>query len=156
MDHSLSFGRQRIPSFIVVAWLILSAIVVVTWMYDDAGHSVGMPMPVFFLQLLSPMLIAFVLGWRKSTYWQGAKIGMLAGAAFGLANMVAQLIWGGILLALDKAVPGATMGWAAGLFEVFEFTVLFTLTGLVLGLVGGLAGVLATRVLHRTAGEPSG
>lgn len=156
MDHSLSFGRQRIPSFIVIAWLILTAIVVVTWMYDDAGYSVGMPMPVFFLQLLSPMLIAFVLGWRKPTYWQGAKIGMVAGAAFGLANMVAQLIWGGILLALGKAVPEATMGWAAGLFEVFEFTVLFTLTGLVLGLVGGLAGVLAARVLHRTAGESSG
>jgi len=156
MDHRLSLGPHRIPPFIVVVWLVLWVIVVITWMYDDSGYSAGMPMPVFLIQLLSPLLIAFVLGWRKFTLWDGAKVGMVAGVVFGLANMAAQLIWGGILLALGKAAPEAAMGWAAGLFEVLEFTVLFALTGLVLGLVGGLAGVLAARLLHRTGEQLPG
>jgi hypothetical protein len=153
MDHKLSLGRQRIPSFIVIVWLVLWAILVITWAYDDSGYSVGMPMPVFFIQLLSPLLIAFVLGWRKLTLWDGTKVGMVAGAVFGLANMAAQMIWAGILLALDKAAPEAAMGWVDVLVEVLAFTVLFTLTGLVLGLVGGLAGVLVARLLHHRTGE---
>lgn len=52
MTHSPVL-RSRL-ALLLVAWLILWAVIVATWMFDADGYTVGMPAAVFFLALLGP------------------------------------------------------------------------------------------------------
>lgn len=150
MTHS-SIGRARsIP--LVVAWLVLWIIIIATWIYDEQGFSSGMPGPVFLVMMLGPLLVGVLLGWGRTDLGSAAKAGMIGGVVYGLANMGAQLLWGGVLRLLDRIDPDAMaeMG-GVGFFigEVVEFTVLFTVTGLVLGLAGALTGAALSRATNR-------
>lgn len=150
MNQRPKMGQATIAA--ILFWVALWAVIVATWMYDGDGYTVGMPSAVFFLMMLGPLLVGFALGWGKTGLWQGMKWGMISGALYGLANMVAQLVWGGVLQLLGR-IPLDTMAEMGGMgffaLEVVEFTLLFTLTGLVLGLVGGLLGATVSRLVHR-------
>lgn len=147
MTHSLVL-RSRL-TLLLVGWLVLWAIIVATWMYDADGYAIGMPSVVFLVSMLGPLLVGFVLGWGKASPPPAAKAGMAGGVVYGLANMVAQLVWGLILRVLGR-IPLDTIAQTGGpwvfLFEIVEFTVLFTVTGLFLGLVGGLLGAAVSRL----------
>jgi hypothetical protein len=119
---------------------LLWAITIATWMYDDAGNTVGMPMPVFLLHLAAPLLVGIIVGWRRVGLWPGTKAGMIAGALFGAANIAVQLLWGGALYLMGRIPPNQPFTFLESVFEVFEFLVLFTLVGLILGAIGGFFG----------------
>jgi len=141
MTHTRRVSAQALG--LLLAWLALWAVVVTTWLYDSNGYTVGMPGPVFLLMMFGPLLVGLALGWGKASHRLGMKAGMLGGVAYGLANMVAQLVWGLVLRALGLIPPDAMAEMGGPEFfviEVVEFTVLFTATGLVLGLVGALLG----------------
>lgn len=150
MTHAPSVHPRLFP--LLLAWLVLWAVIIVTWMYDANGHSFGMPGPVFLLMMLGPLLIGLLLGWGSGSLRQGMKAGMIGGVVYGLVNMAVQLIWGLVLRLLGR-IPPDTMTEMGGLgffvIEVVEFTVLFVATGLILGLVGGLLGAAVSRLAHR-------
>lgn len=125
----------------------LWVITIITWMYDAAGNTVGMPMPVFFIHLAAPLLAGLIVGRRKVGLWPGTKAGMIAGALFGAANMAVQLLWGGVLYLQGKIPPDQPFTFWEGVFEAFTFFLLFTITGMVLGAIGGFFGAaFAARV----------
>ena len=142
----------RALATILIFWIALWAVTIATWMYDDEGYAAGMPGPIFLLMMLGPLLVGFVLGWGRASLGQGMKAGLIGGVAYGLANMVAQLLWGLVLRILGR-IPAESMenmgGFWVFLFEIVEFTLLFTITGLVLGLVGGLLGAALSRQARR-------
>ncbi len=148
--------RGRIPAFVIVLWLALLALTTVTWMYDVTGLSVGMPMPVFFIVLGSPVIVALYLGWWQESLWDGLKVGVWGGTLFGLANMAGNLMLSAILIALDKVAPYQDIRWWEALVEVLEFALLFAIVGFVLGLVGGLVGAGAALTRHRGQEHPVG
>jgi hypothetical protein len=152
MNHKLHI--QRPVMVVLVFWGAIWVLAIATWMYDSAGYTVGMPMPVFFLQLLAPLLAGVVLGWGKSRLWPGMKAGMIGGALFGIANLVGQLIWGGVLYLMGRIPPESPFTFVEGIFEALEFLVLFMMTGLILGAVGGLLGFGIAKVLHYSDEKP--
>ncbi len=125
-----------IGALLVVLWVMTVA----TWMYDTAGYTVGMPMPLFFVHLAAPLVVGLIVGRRKTGLWSGAKTGAIAGALFGAANIAVQLLWGGVLYLLGRIPPDQPFTFVESLFEVLEFLVLFTLMGLILGMAGGFLG----------------
>lgn len=130
----------------VALWTVTAA----TWMYDEAGYTVGMPGLVFILHLAAPLAVGLVVGWRKLSLVSGAKVGAFAGALFGAANIAVQLLWGGVLYLLGRIPPDQPFTILEGLFEVFEFLLLFTIIGLILGAIGGL---LSAAISARMRGE---
>jgi hypothetical protein len=124
---------------------LLWAVTIATWMYDEAGYSFGMPMPVFVIHMLAPLLVGLIVGWRKAELWLGAKAGGLAGALFGAANIGVQLLWGGVLSLLGRISPDQPFTFIESIFEVLEFLVLFMIVGFLLGGIGGLLGTAIGR-----------
>ncbi len=122
--------------FLVALWVLMA----VTWMYDDAGYTSGMPVPVFFLHLTSPLVAGLVVGWYKVGMRSGVKAGMIAGALFGAANIIGNLIWGLVLLAQGRIPADQPLTFLEGTFEALSFLVFFALIGLVLGAIGGALG----------------
>jgi hypothetical protein len=125
---------------IIALLLIIWVVAIATWIYDEAGYSAGMPMPVFLLHMLAPLLVGLIVGWRKVSLWLGAKAGAIAGALFGAANIAVQLLWGGVLSLLGRISPDQPFTFVESIFEVLEFLVLFTIVGLALGAIGGFFG----------------
>jgi hypothetical protein len=148
MSHKLHI--QRPVMVVLVFWGVIWLLTIATWMYDSAGYTVGMPMPVFFLQLLAPLLAGLVLGWNKQHLWPGVKAGMIGGALFGIASLIGQLIWGGVLNLMGRIPPESNITFVEGIYEILEFLMLFTIVGLVLGAVGGLLGFAIAKALHRS------
>lgn len=79
------------------------------------------------------------------------KNGLIGGVLFGLANIAATLLWGAILMASGRVSPDDAMTVGEGLSEVVEFTLLYTIVGLVLGAAGGFLGAPASRILRHAA-----
>lgn len=50
---------------LIILYIALWIMMVVTWMYDDAGYSGGMPGPAFLVMLASPLVPGFMVGWHK-------------------------------------------------------------------------------------------
>ncbi len=111
-----------------------------TWIYDDAGQSFGMQPVVFFLMLASPLGVAFLYGWRQASLRAGTLAGMAVGALFGVANMLGQLLWGGLLTVLGRAAPSPPSPWIDTVMEAAGFVLLFAFVGLLLGPIGGFVG----------------
>lgn len=76
------------------------------------------------------------------------KNGLIGGVLFGLANIAATLLWGAILMASGRVSPDDAMTVGEGLSEVVEFTLLYTMVGLVLGAAGGFLSAPASRILR--------
>lgn len=149
MDQRIDYVPRKVPVTVPVLWAALWILTAVTWMYDAAGNSVGMPMLVFFIVLASPLIVGFIYGWQAGGVKAGLKAGMLSGTLFGLANMAGHLVWSAILLAMGRVAPQEQMAGWLGMFEVLEFTLLFALTGLALGLLGGLIGAFMAQPLRQ-------
>lgn len=133
-------SNRRPWIILLVVFVALWVVTVATWMYDEAGYSWGMPMPLFFVHLAAPLVVGLVVGWRQRSLGLGAKAGAIAGALFGVANIAAQLVWGGVLKLMGRISPDQPFTFVESIFEVLEFLVLFTIVGLILGAVGGLLG----------------
>lgn len=142
MNHTIVQPKpDRRPLVILLIFLIaLWVLMAVTWMYDDAGYTVGMPAPVFFLHLISPLVAGLVVGWYKVGLRSGVKAGMIAGALFGAANIIGNLMWGLVLLAQGRIPADQPFTFLEGVFEALSFLVFFALIGLVLGAIGGAIG----------------
>lgn len=138
LDQSQPYRQPLV--LLLVLFVGLWVITVATWIFDEAGYSAGMPMPIFALHLLAPLLVGLIVGWRKLNLWSGVKAGAIAGALFGAANIAVQLLWGGVLYLLDRISPDQPFTFVESIFEVLEFLVLFAVVGLVLGGIGGLLG----------------
>lgn len=131
--------------FYVALWVLMA----VTWMYDDAGYTVGMPGPIFMILLVSPLAAGAVVGYYKADLRSGIKAGMIAGALFGAANIIGNLIWGLVLSARGRIPADQPFTFLEGMFEALSFLVFFALVGLVLGAIGGALGAA---VSARSAG----
>lgn len=141
MNHtSLRPRSSQILVWIGGLLVLLWVITIATWMYDEHGYSFGMPMPVFVIHMLAPLLVGLIVGWQRAGLWPGAKAGAIAGALFGAANIGAQLIWGAALSLLGRISPDQPFTFIESIFEVLEFLVLFMIVGLVLGGLGGFLG----------------
>lgn len=152
----MAHWRSRVSVSILALWLGLLILTIVTWLYDPTGDSVGMPGPVFFVLLGSPLIVALILGWQQDNLWDGLKAGALGGALFGLANMAGQLVWGLILIAQGKTAFEPPMAWWEFALEALGFVFLFGIVGFFLGLVGGLLGVWAAMTRHQPRQRPAG
>jgi hypothetical protein len=131
----------RRPLFItLILFAILWTVTITTWLYDEAGYTIGMPMPIFFVSLAAPLVAGLVIGWPKRTLGSGVKAGALAGALFGAANIVAEVVWGGVLYLMGRMPPDQPFTFIESVFEALEFLILFMVVGLVLGAIGGLIG----------------
>lgn len=152
MNHAANHQSDawRMPVLLVTLLFALWAVTAATWLFDSAGYSAGMPMPLFFVHLAAPLLVGLLVGRQKTSLRQGMKSGMIAGALFGAADIGAQLIWGAVLFSQGKISPDQPFSFAEGLFEVVEFLALFTVVGLILGLVGGLLGAALGGRVHRS------
>lgn len=132
---------NRLPVIVlIVLYIALWIMMVVTWMYDDAGYTVGMPGPAFFIMLASPLVAGCIVGWYKESLGPGVKAGMIAGAFFGAANMIGNVIWGGVLWVRGLIPADQPFTFWEGVIEAFGFLLLFAIVGLVLGAIGGLSG----------------
>ena len=138
LDQSQSERRPLV--ILLILFVGLWVVTIATWMYDESGYSYGMPMPLFLVHLIAPLVVGVIVGWRRLDLWSGAKSGAIAGALFGTANIGIQLLWGGVLDLLDRISPDQPFTFLEGLFAVFEFLVFFALIGLVLGALGGFLG----------------
>jgi hypothetical protein len=139
-----------------VFWLALLVLTILTWQYDPAGYSAGMPGPVFFILLGSPFVVALILGWQQDTIWDGLKAGVVGGTLFGLANMAGHLVWSMLIIARGKAAFDPPMAWWEFALEALGFVFLFGIVGFVLGLVGGPLGAWAATSRHRPRVRPAG
>lgn len=132
---------NSLPAIVLIIFFIaLWIMMVVTWMYDDAGYSGGMPGPAFLVMLASPLIAGFVVGWYKESLGLGVKAGMIAGPLFGAANILGNLVWGGVLWIQGKIPADQPFTFWQGVVEVSEFILLFATIGLFLGAIGGLSG----------------
>jgi hypothetical protein len=132
---------NNLPAIVlIILYIALWIMMAVTWMYDDAGYSVGMPWPAFLVMLASPLVAGFTVGWSKASLGSGVKAGMIAGPLLGAANIVGNLLWGGVLWIQGKIPAEQPFTFWQGVAEVLEFLLLFAIIGLVLGAIGGLAG----------------
>lgn len=132
---------NRLPVIVlVILYIALWIMMVVTWMYDDAGYSGGMPGPAFLVMLASPLVAGSIVGWYKENLGSGVKAGMIAGSLFGAANIVGNLVWGGVLWIQGKISADQPFTFWQGVAEVLEFLLLFAIIGLFLGAIGGLSG----------------
>lgn len=150
MNHTLvqSKSDRRPRVILIVLFVALWLLMAVTWMYDEAGYTAGMPGPVFFLMLISPLVAGLVAGWNRVEVRSGAKVGMIAGALFGAANIAGNLIWGGILFLLGRIPPDQPFTFWEGVFEAFIFLLFFAVIGLVLGAIGGALGAAISARRH--------
>lgn len=130
------------PTFfaLFLFWLCLWVVMVVTWLYDPDGYTVGMPMPVFFVFLAAPLLAGLIAGWPKPSLGAGISAGMSAGALFGAANLVGNLLWGAVLSIQGRIPPDQPFTFWEGVFEALGFLVFFMVVGLALGALGGGIG----------------
>ncbi len=138
LDQSQPDRRPLV--ILLILFVGLWAVTIATWIFDEAGYSAGMPMPIFALHLLAPLLVGLIVGWRRLSLWSGAKAGAIAGALFGAANIAVQLLWGGVLSLLGRISPDQPFTFVESIFEVLEFLILFAVVGLALGGIGGLLG----------------
>lgn len=146
MNQTTTQPHDRRPLLWCATLLILLWIVTIAlWIYDAAGDSMGMPMPLFFVHLLLPLVAGLVVGWRATSLAAGTRAGAMAGALFGLANMGALLLWSGILYLLGRVSADQPFTLAESVFEALEFLLLYALVGLVLGAVGGAVGAVLGR-----------
>lgn len=152
MTHKFHFNRQ--VTILVVLWLALWFLMVFTWLYDQNGYSSGMPPVPFFMMLFSPLVVGLIVGWYKVDVWPGVKAGMIAGALFGAANIVGNLIWGLILQLRGQIAPDQPFTFWEGVFEALIFLLFFAVIGLVLGAIGGLLAVFISRARHDSGGNP--
>ena len=60
MSHVLR--NHPTVSALFLLWLGLWIVMVATWLYDSAGYTVGMPMPVFFIFLVAPLPAGLIAG----------------------------------------------------------------------------------------------
>lgn len=133
--------RNSLPVIaLIILYIALWIMMAVTWMYDDAGYSGGMPGPAFLVILASPLVAGLIVGWYKESLGSGVKTGMIAGPIFGAANIVGNLIWGRVLWIQGKIPADQPFTFWQGVLEVLEFLVLFAIIGLFLGAIGGLSG----------------
>jgi hypothetical protein len=120
-------------------WVILAAVTVTTWVYQD-GYASGMHERLVPLHILLPLIAGGFAG-----TWQGtAGLGIRVGALVYLANSAFLLVWGRILAFTGKAAPGV-----AGPSGVLPFLVLGTLIGAVLGAAGAVVGRFAAGLVRR-------
>lgn len=145
MTHTIHLPERRVPWLVPALWLALLLLTAATWMYDEAGMSFGMPPALFFVILVSPVVVAAYYGWWQDSPGKGLLVGMAAGALFGLANMLGHLLWAGVLFALGRVPPSPSLSFIDFAAEAAAFTVMFTFVGLVLGAAGGLTGAWAAR-----------
>lgn len=120
----------------VALWILM----VVTWMYDEAGYTVGMPPAVFIIILASPLVAGLIVGWFKVGLRPGAKAGMIAGALFSAANIIGNIIWGWLLNIQGRIPAEQPFTFWEGVAEALGFLLLFAVVGLVLGAIGGALG----------------
>ena len=138
MSHVLR--NHPTASALFLLWLGLWLVMAATWLYDSAGYTVGMPMPVFFIFLAAPLPAGLIAGWSKPSLRSGAAAGLLAGALFGAANLAGNLLWGAVLFIRGRIPPNQPFTFWEGVAEALGFLVLFVFVGLVLGSIGGLLG----------------
>jgi len=131
--------QRQSTRWLAVLWALLWAITIATWIYSEEGYSSGMPGPVFFLHLLAfPLVVGYLgSGWRMHSG--------LAGVVFAEANLLLQLVWGGILAVLGRIAPDPNMTGLAGILEYVEFMLLMGVPGFILGWLGGAVGKAARR-----------
>jgi hypothetical protein len=133
LRQELQNHRLTIRSFALI-WAILWATTVATWMYDRAGHSVGMPAAVFFVHLIGLPALAGLMtaGWRLH--------GAAAGFAVAEANLLLVAAWGGLLALLGKVADNPDMAGWAGVLEFGAFVILMGVVGFVAGWIGRVVG----------------
>ena len=152
MNHSIVQPKpDRRPLVILIIFFVaLWVLMAVTWLYDDAGYTVGMPGPIFMILLVSPLAAGAVVGYYKADLRSGIKAGMIAGALFGAANIIGNLIWGLVLSARGRIPADQPFTLLEGMFEALSFLVFFALIGLVLGAIGGAIGAAVCARARRT------
>lgn len=130
---------------LAILFAALWILMVVTWMYDDEGYTMGMPMPVFIIVLASPLVAGLIAGFYQDGPRLGVKAGMITGAFFGAANIFGNVVWGWILSLQGRIPPNQPFTFWEGVFEALGFLVLFVIIGLVLGAIGGYLGAALGR-----------
>jgi hypothetical protein len=153
MTHKFHIDRQL--TAVVILWIALWFLMVFTWLYDQEGYSSGMPPVPFFMMLFSPLVVGVIVGWYKVEVWPGMKAGMIAGALFGAANIIGNLIWGLMLQVQGRITPEQPLTFWEGVLEALGFLLFFAVIGLVLGAIGGLLGVFIARGWHHSGGNPT-
>lgn len=134
------FRNHPTTSSLFLLWVGLWVLMVATWLYDSAGYTVGMPMPVFLIILAAPLLAGLIAGRPKPGPWAGTTAGLIAGALFGMANFIGNLLWSVVLFIQGRIPSNQPFTFWEGVFEALGFLVLFMVVGLILGGIGGLIG----------------
>lgn len=148
------FHIDRRVTLVLVLWVALWFLMVFTWLYDQNGYSSGMPPVPFFIMLFSPLVVGLIVGWYKVDVWPGVKAGMIAGALFGAATIIGNLIWGLILQVQGRIPSDQPFTFWEGVLEALSFLLFFAAIGLILGAIGGLLGVVISRAMHHSGGNP--
>ena len=134
------FRDHPTTSAALLLWLALWIVMALSWLYDPAGYTVGMPMPVFFAVLASPLVAGLIAGWPRSGLWPGLKAGMLTGALFGAANILGNLLWSLIVFLRGRIPSEQPFTALEGYIEFLGFLLLFMVVGAILGGIGGWLG----------------
>ena len=137
-------SHQQVAMFFWLAWVVLWGITVLTWWYDTAGYSLGMPGTVTILHFFLPLGAGILAGWWQRGAVRGLKHGLLVGLLVSAVDMLVMYAWSGVLIGQGKAQPDPDMTVWSGLFEALMMGVFTCVTGLILGALGGLiAGAIS-------------
>lgn len=147
--HDLQTHR-RVVTLFGLLWIALWVVTVLTWWYDEAGYSAGMPGSVTLLHLLMPFAAGILAGWWQAAAGRGIKSGALSGLLVSAADMLVMYLWSAILLLQGKGQPDPTLTVWSALFEALAMGLFNCVAGLILGAVAGLIGGLVSAALHRT------
>jgi len=133
LRQELRDHRQTVRSFALI-WLALWALTIITWMYDERGYSMGMPMLVFFAHLGALPTVAGIMTARWRLH------GAAAGFVIAEVDLLLLAAWGGLLALLGKVADNPDMAGWAGVAEYGAFVILMGVVGFVAGWIGGVIG----------------